>query len=172
MVYGRAFNIDNIIEDLKSFNKDYSTIFFNKEGDIWKICEISVKYGEETKIIVERESRFKGSMEEGLKHLKEFGKDKKVFIDCSATQALSGIYAKQLFVERYEIEDFDKSVTQMNLAFSKKRALIYKKCVLTKSDIENFKFSKTKDDTVKYVTNKDGFVSCLRTALTYYGGII
>lgn len=172
MVYGRAFNIDNIIEDLKSLNRDYSTIFFNKEGDIWKICEISVKYGEETKIIVERESRFKGSMEEGLKHLKEFGKDKKVFIDCSATQALSGIYAKQLFVERYEIEDFDKSVTQMNLAFSKKRALVYKNCVLTKSDIENFKFSKTKDDTVKYVTNKDGFVSCLRTALTYYGGII
>lgn len=172
MVYGRSFNNDNIINNFGEIKNDYSTIFFNKEGDIWKMCEISVKYGEETKIIVERENRFKGSIEDGLKELKKFGNNKKVFIDCSATQALTGIYAKELFVERYEIEDFDKSVTQMNLAFAKKRALVYKTCVLTKSDIENFKFSKTKDDTVKYITDKDGFVSCLRTALIYYGGII
>ena len=75
-------------------------------------------------------------------------------------------------VERYEVEDFDKSVAQTNLAFSMKRILLDDKCVLTKSDIENFKYSKSKDETVKYLTQKDGFVACLRLALQYYGGIV
>ena len=75
-------------------------------------------------------------------------------------------------VERYEIEDFDKSVAQTNLAFSMKRILIDKGCVQIFSDIESFKYSKTKDETAKYVTQKDGFVACLRLALQYYGGIV
>ena len=38
-------------------------------------------------------------------------------------------------------------------------------------DIESFKFNKTKDETAKYITEKDGFVSNLRGALRYYGGL-
>ena len=95
-----------------------------------------------------------------------------MFIDCSATEAMTGMIAKNTSIERYEITDFDMSVTQTNLAFSKKLILIDKWCVLTKSDIENFKFSKSKDETAKYVTEKDGFVACIRTALNYFGGIL
>lgn len=172
MVYGRAFNEANIIKNLDNIKADYSTIFFNKEGDVWKAAEIAVSYGIETKLVLKREIRFKASMEDGLIKLKEFGNGKKVFIDCSATEALQGVYAKQQSVERYEIQDFDKSVAQTNLAFSKKLILLLDSCRLSKADIENFKYSKSKDENVKYVTTKDGFVACLRVALHYYGGIV
>ena len=173
-VYGRAFNDKNILSytQEKDFNTDYSTIFFNKEGDIWKACDIAVKYGSETKLLVKREIRFKASVDEGLKLLKEFAQDKKVFIDCSATDSLAGMYTKDNFVERYTIEDFDKSVSQLNLALSKKKIFLSENCKYTKSDIINFKFSKSKDETAKYLTTKDGFVACIRVAMYYYGDVI
>ena len=173
MVYGRAFNDKNIIDINTIKELNYSTIFFNKEGDIWKACEIAIKYGEQTQIIVKRETRFKASIEDGLKELKIFSPKSSIFIDCSATDAMKGMIKKDTTIERYEIEDFDQSVSQTNLAFSKKSILINKDCVLTKTDIENFKYSKTKDDeNVKYISTKDGFVACIRVALHYYGGII
>ena len=149
-----------------------STIFFNKEGDVWKILDIAVEYGNPTKIIVNRECSFKASVDEGLNKLKEFAPKHTVFIDCSATEALTGMYQKSSSVERYTIDDFDKSVAQTNLAFSKKLILLNSKCKQTKIDIESFKFSKSKDDNVKYITEKDGFVACIRMALHYYGGIV
>lgn len=172
MVYGRSFNDSNVIDISNLNNLDYSTIFFNKEGDIWKALDIAVQYGIETKLIIKREIRFKASMEEGLSKLKEFANNKIVFIDSSATDALKGTYSKGYTVERYIIDDFDQSIAQMNLAFSKKLVLINTSCKLTVSDIYNFKFSKTKDENIKYLTTKDGFVACIRTALKYYGGIV
>lgn len=83
-----------------------------------------------------------------------------------------GMTEKNISVVRYTTEDFDKSVSQINLAFSKKRILIDKKCHLIQNDIEAFKFSKSKDDNVRYLTTKDGFVACLRIALLYFGGIV
>ena len=170
MVYGRSFNDQNIILSKEPCN--YSTIFFNKEGDIWKACEIAVNYGIQTKLIVKREIRFKASIEEGLEKLKEFAIDKNVFIDCSFEDSLRGMHSKGYTVERYNIEDFEQSVAQLNLAFSKKVVLIEKTCRLTFGDISNFKFSKDKDDTVKYNTQKDGFISCIRVSLKYFGGIV
>lgn len=173
MVYGRAFNDQNVIDVSLLKDINYSTIFFNKEGDIWKILDIAIKYGENTSLIIKRELRFKGSVEEGIKILKEFAPKNSLFIDCSYSEGLNGMYQKNITIERYDIEDFDKSVTQTNLAFSKKLILLDKHCNLTKGDIENFKFSKTKDDNnIKYLTEKDGFIACIRTALRYYGGII
>lgn len=173
MVYGRAFDERNIINVSETRPKyDYSTIFFNKEGDVWKALKIAVEYGTETKLVVEKEIRFKASVEDGLAKLKAFGDGKTVFIDCSATEALQGMYAKQQSVERYEVQDYDRSVAQLNLAFSKKRVLLFSDCVLTKSDIENFKYSKSKDENSRYMTTKDGFAACLRVALHYYGGIV
>lgn len=171
-VYGRSFNDSNIVDASILAKGEYTTIFFNKEGDIWKAVEIAVKYGEITTLIVKREIRFKATIEEGLKLLKEFAPTKSVFIDCSATEAITGMYTKHSSIERYEIEDFDKSVAKLNLAFAKKRILLDKLCRLVKVDIENCKFTKSKDDTVKYASKKDGFVACLRVALQYYGGII
>lgn len=172
MVYGRSFNDANVI-DINNYNKSrYSTIFFNKEGDNWKALEIDIKYGETTKLFVRREIKFKASIDDGLSKLKEFAPDKKIFIDCSPTPALEGMYKKTTYVERYTIDDFDKSVAQLNLAFAKNLILIDKNCKLTKGDIENFKFSKSKDENVKYITQKDGFVACMRIALKYFGGII
>ena len=173
MVYGRAFNEQNIVNVSKDKKyHDYSTIFFNKEGDIWKALQIAVEYSSETKLVVEREIRFKASVDEGLEQLKSFANGKTVFIDCSATEALQGMYAKQQSVERYEIDDYDRSVAQLNLALSKKRVLLFSDCVLTKSDIENFKYSKSKDENSRYMTTKDGFCACLRVAMKYYGGIV
>lgn len=169
-VYGRAFNSENIVDEIDP--KLYNTIFFNKEGDCWKVLEIAVNYGEETKLIVNRETTFKASVIEGLSKLKDFAPDKKIFIDCSATDALAGMFQKNSSVERYIIDDFDKSVAQTNLALSKKLILINNICKLTKIDIESFKFNKSKDENVKYITEKDGFVACIRMALQYYGGIV
>ena len=170
MVYGRAFNDNNIVEYDQQFK--YSTIFFNREGDIWKICQIAIEYGSTTRLYVVKEQRLKGSIKEGLTALKEFAPAKSVFIDCSQTEALYGMTDKAVSIEKYEIEDFDKSVSQLNLAFSKKLVLISKSCHLVKNDIESFKFSKSKDENVKYATTKDGFVACLRVALHYFGGIV
>ena len=171
MVYGRSFDENNIVEAL-SRNADYTTVFFNREGDAWKMCEISVEYGVETKLVVRKEYRFRGSIDDGIETLIKFSGGKKVFIDCSSSPSLQGMYSTKVNIEKYNIEDFDKSVTQLNLAFAKKRILIDKNCNLLKADIESFKFAKTKDDTVKYTTTKDGYVACLRTALHYYGGIV
>ena len=176
MVYGRSFDEKNVIPTFgenafKDYRSDVSTVFFNKEGDKWKVLEIAVQYGEETKLTGIKETQFKASIEEGLQKLKDFS-NKSVFIDCSATDALQGMYHKSSFIERYEVEDFDKSVAQLNLAFAKGRVRLFDKCVLTKSDIENFKFSKSKDENVRYATTKDGFVACLRVAMMYYGGIV
>ena len=176
MVYGRAFNESNVFAS--NIRCNTYTTFFNKEGDKWKAVEIGVQYGIETKLYVTREILFKASIDEGLEKLKLFSKadstdtHSRVLVDCSASDSLQGMYTNKAFVERYEIDDYDKSVSQLNLAFAKKRVLIHKSTLLLKSDIENVKFSKSKDDNVKYATLKDGFVACLRVALHYYGGII
>lgn len=172
MVYGRAFDERNVVNTEEIKDATYNTIFFNKEGDMWKALDIAVQYGTETKLIVRKEIRFRASVEEGIARLKEFAPNKSVFIDCSATDAMRGMTAKNTTVERYEADDFDKSVAQANLAFAKKLILIDERCVSTKADIENFKFSKSKDENVRYVTTKDGFVACIRLALKYYGGIV
>lgn len=172
MVYGRAFDERNVVNTEEIKDATYNTIFFNKEGDMWKALDIAVQYGTETKLIVRKEIRFRASVEEGIARLKEFAPNKSVFIDCSATDAMRGMTAKKATVERYEADDFDKSVAQANLAFAKKLILIDERCVSTKADIENFKFSKSKDENVRYVTTKDGFVACIRLALKYYGGIV
>lgn len=170
MVYGRSFNDSNIVNSINTKFSN-STIFFNKEGNVWKVNEIAIKYGSVTTLTVLREHQFKANPEEGLILLKEFAPDKKVFIDCSATEAMYGINKKGIAIEKYDISDFDKSVLQLNLALSKNKILLDKTCRLTKVDIESFKFSKSKDETVKYSTQKDGFVACLRVAMKYYGGI-
>lgn len=172
MVYGRAFDERNVVNTEEIKDATYNTIFFNKEGDMWKALDIAVQYGTQTKLIVKKEIRFRASVEEGIQRLKEFAPNKSVFIDCSATDAMRGMTAKNVTVERYEADDFDKSVAQANLAFAKKLILIDERCVSTKADIENFKFSKSKDENVRYVTTKDGFVACIRLALKYYGGIV
>ena len=169
-VYGRSLKEDNFI--MTAFEQfDYSTVFFNREGDVWKVLDIGVKYGSSTKLLVRSEHRFKADLNDGLTILKKHF-NKSVYIDCSISEGLQGTYLNNVSIEKYNIEDFDKSVTQLNLAFSRGLVLIDPICVLTRSELENFKFSKTKDDTAKYITEKDGFIACLRVALKYYGGIV
>ena len=169
-VYARSFNDDNIVNTVKNIIFNDVTTFFNKEGDTWKALKVAVKYGVESKIYVIDETKFKASSRDGINRLKEFAEGKKVLIDCSSSDGLYGIN-EGITIERYEDEDFDKSVNLLNLNFAKNRILILNNCHLVKGDIENFKFSKSKDENVKYVTEKDGFVACLRIALKYYGGL-
>lgn len=170
MVYGRSLKDDNFINvSYETF--DYSTVFFNREGDIWKVADIGVRYGSPTKLFVRSEHRFKADLNTGLRMLKKHF-DKSIYIDCSQSEGLQGVYLNSVSIEKYNIEDFDKSVSQLNLAFSRGLILIDRMCTLIRSELENFKFAKTKDDTAKYITEKDGFIACLRTALKYYGGIV
>ena len=169
-VYGRAFN-DNNICDKNDYELNYSNIFFNKEGDIFKVLDIAVLYGIETKLIVKKEMRFKAPINDALDTIKKEFK-KSVVIDCSNTDALYGMNDKGITIEKYSDDDFDKSTNQLSLAFSKNLVLLDRECKMCKSEIENFKFNKSKNDNVKYVTEKDGFIACLRMALKYYGGIV
>lgn len=172
-VYGRSFNDDNIFDKSKlNLDNCYGNVFFNKEGDLWKVVKIIINYGEQTKLYVINESKFKADIHNGFKQLKELYPSDNVFIDCSSTDSLYGMNEDGITVERYHIDDFDKSVGELNLAFSKKLILIDKRCFNVKNDIENFKFSKSKDENVKYITEKDGFIACLRIAMKYYGGIV
>ncbi len=170
-VYGRAFNDENIVKHSDLPQKLYVTTFFNKEGDKWKVANIGIDYVTNT-LYALNDTEFKSSIKDGLKKLKEFRPDTKVFIDCSANDAMQGIYTKDVIIERYEITDFEKSVTDLSLAFSKKKVKVSTNAQRTKSDIEMFKFSKSKDESMKYASQKDGFVACIRTAMKYYGGIV
>ena len=171
-VYARAFDAKNVIDYNSDLDSLYGAIFVNKEGDMWKLCNIKIKYGLESKIIVVKETSFRASMEEGIQKCFEFEPSAKVFIDCSPTQELAGKYQDKKTFVGCNIEDFDISVTNANLAFSKKRILICRHCRAVKSDIENFKFAKLKTEEVKYLTDKDGYVACLRSAIKYFGNII
>ena len=57
MVYGKSFNYNNIVDIKEMKNLNYSTIFFNKEGDIWKALEIAVLYGVTTKLVVKMRNK-------------------------------------------------------------------------------------------------------------------
>lgn len=168
MVYGRSFNNDNIIENIP--DKLFKTVFLNKNGDQWKACEIGIQFAERSKIFVTDCIEFKASMAEGIDKLKEWKPNMTVCIDCSQTEALFGLYSNSISFEHYNIDDFDKSVSQLNLAFSRKECFIHKSCVLVKNDIELFKFTRSQHDTnAKYRSLQDGFVACIRMALKYNG---
>ena len=170
-VYGRAFDPKNVIDYLKDYEDLYGGIFVNKEGDVWKLCNIKIKYGLESKLIVLKEESFRASMDEGIQKCFEFDPKAKVFIDCSPGQELAGKFQDKKTFIGCTIDDFDLSVTNTNLAFSKKKILVCRHCRAVKSDIENFKFAKLKTEEVKYLTDKDGFVACIRSAAKYFGNI-
>lgn len=167
-VYGRSFNDLNVVNK-NNLKYDYSTTFFNKEGDTWKALDIGIKYGLKSELIILNETMFKASIEDGLKLLKSFTPDKNVFIDSSLGESLTGIYNKEVIVEKYNCDNFEKSVTDLGYAFAQNKVLIDSHCKLTQADIENFKFDKK--DKSRFVTDKDGFIACIRVAMKYYGGI-
>lgn len=173
-VYARAFNEEINIVDINSINGiEYSTVFFNKEGDNWKALDIAIQYGIQTKLIIKREISFRASAKQGISALCEFAPDKNVFIDASVSDALYGIFQDGISIERYTIPDFDKSVMKLQMAFSTRQVLIDKNCKGTLADLDNFKYDKSKDDNIrKYKTEKDGYIACIRIAMKYYGGII
>lgn len=167
MVYGRAFNEFNLVDYTPS-NGEYSAIFFNKDGDLWKVCEICVRYSENTKLIVSRETMFRASAEEGLKEIAEFAPNQNMIIDASPVSQFYGMYTGGFTIEHYDVDSFETSVNNLNLAFGKKSVLIDHSCKAVRADIESFKYSKDKDETFKFKTEQDGFVACLRIAMKYY----
>ena len=169
-VYGRSFNELNMYKDNSKVSNLYNTTFFNKEGDVWKALDIAIEYGETSKLYIKREIQFKASITDAILKLKEFSPDKNVFIDSSPTEALYGMFQNGVSIEKYSPFDFDKSVADLNLAFSKRQILIHEDCKLLQADIENFKFDKSTDENVlKYKTQKDGFVACIRAAMKFFG---
>lgn len=169
-VYGRSFNDKNVI-NYRDISGLYSANFVNKDGDTWWVNKISIEYAAESRLIVSKELKFKANIDDAIKKLKEFD-NSNMFIDCSIDGELTGFYSNDVYFERYAIEDFDQSIIDLNLAFSRKVILLFKNCRMTKGDIETFKFAKTKTDESKYLTDKDGFVANIRVAMKYFGGII
>ena len=167
-VYGKSFNEYNIV-DKSSVDYDYSTTFFNKIGDEWKVLDIGIKYDLSSQIVVLKETTFVASIENGLKLLKEFTPEKNVFIDCSDNSGLQGIYREEIIIEPYEAEDLELGVGKLNVALGNKKVLFDSHCKQTQSDLENFKYNKK--DTTKFRSTNDGFIKCVRTAMKYYGGI-
>lgn len=164
-VYGRTFNEYNI-EDLSKKEFKYTNTLFNKEGDTWKVIQVGIEYGEFSKIYVIKEDLFKANIPDGVIRLKKFSPNDNVFLDCS-DEEIYGMY-NEIAIEHCDIDDFAKSVAQLNVAFAKRRVIIDDRCKLLKADIDNFKYDKTKDnDNVRFKTEKDGFVKCLRVALDY-----
>lgn len=167
-VYTRSFNNYNIFS-VEPENL-YKTTFLNREGDLWKALTVGIDYSNNS-LYCSNEKVYKGNSKEVLDKLKaEYQTN--VFIDVSYSDVMQGIYTENVYLERYEITNFEKSVQDLELAFSKKLIKVKDDCHLTKSDIEMFKFSKSKTNDVKYQTEKDGFVACIRGAMKYYGGII
>lgn len=172
-VYGTAFNAENIYSKATIQEPNYSFGFFNKEGDNWKVLEIGIQYGVITKLFVKKETNFKATVQDGIVKLKEFLPNKNVFIDCSTSEALYGVFQNGVSIERYEVSDFDKSVQDLKMAFADRKVLVEENCKLLRGDIDNFKIKKTKDtNDVQYRTQKDGYVACLRIAMHFYGGIV
>lgn len=171
-VYGRSFNDDNIVSRDDKYKKDYQVTFFNREGDVWKALTVAIQYGDPTTITAIEEHEFKAGAEEGIKKLREFRPRDMLFVDCSYTDAMGGTFIQDISIERYDSDDFDKQVLDLSLGFSKKRVRITNECVLTKNDIEMFKYAASTSEQAKYRTTRDGFVACLRIAMRYFGGII
>lgn len=171
-VYGRSFTQQNIVSYNSKYDNLYYGNFVNKDGDIWKVNQIKIEYGSISKIIVTKELKFRASIEDAIDILSDFDKNNPVFIDTSDNGELVSIFSSKVVFDRYSIDDFEKSVVDLNLAFSRKLVLLNKDCRATKGDIESFKFVKTKDEEAKYVTDKDGFVANIRSSLRYFGGIV
>ena len=172
LVYGRSFNDKNIINTYER-NLTYTNIFFNREGDYWKVLEIAVDYCVDvTKLIVLRETSFKASIQDGILKMKEFAPKKTVFIESNSIESLYGLYSEKVSIENYAPTDFEKSVASLQLGLGKKQILIMKDCKNLQVDLDTFKYDKSKDENVlKFKTQKDGFIACLRTAVNFYGGI-
>lgn len=166
-VYGRSFNDMNVYKETPAY--DNSTTFFVREGDNWKVLDIAIKYDLMSKLIVLKEETFKADIKLGLKYLKEFSPDKNVFIDASPSEALVGIYDNDIVVEHYSVEDFERSVAELNKLFGTKQILISNRCKLTQAEIDNFKYDKREKG--RFKTTKDGFLGAIRVAMKYYGGL-
>lgn len=166
-VYGRSLTDTNIVSG-DAGSVDYSTVFFNREGDSWKVLEVGVKYGLTTSLVALRETAYTAGYDTGLAQMKAFSPEHNVFIDCSA-DPVGLVYKDDFVVERYSNLDFEASVNDLNLGLANKRVFLDSHCRLTKGDLENFKYDKRVPG--KFKTDRDGFVACLRMAMSYYGGI-
>lgn len=166
-VYARSFNNDNIISYIPSnINQTY---FINKEGNYFKINKIGIDYHTNTLYVVD-ELEVKDSIENTLNDLKANNPKLKYIIDTSDIPLI--IHNKDIMIDRYSLPDFHKSTMSTEVLFSRNRVLINKECKRTIADIENFKWLTNKDEEVKYITEKDGFIKNIRTAIKYYGVLI
>jgi len=169
-VYGRSFNDENI-----TFERDVSnltkTVFFVKEGDIWKLAKSCIDYSTNTIYIIEDDT-FRCSVEEGLNKLKEFSKGSMVY-DCSFDEGIYHYYDESLVIDRYSSiqDDLEDQVSRLSLQFAKKRIKLFSGCNLIRGEIDMFKYDKNyaEKGEMKFLSRKDGFISCIRGMLKVYG---
>lgn len=169
-VYGRSFNDENIVfeRDVSNLTK---TVFFVKEGDIWKLAKSCIDYSTNTIYIIENQT-FKAGVEEGLNKLRSFSKGCMVY-DCSFDEGIYHYYDESLVIDRYSsIQDnLEEQVSKLSLQFAKKRIKLFSRCDLIRSEIEMFKYDKNyaEKGEMKFLSQKDGFISCIRGMLKVYG---
>lgn len=172
-VYARDFSPDeSVFSATEAQKKLQSDVFVNRSGDLWKCSLIAIEYAEQSKLYVMSELQYKGSMDDALRKIKEWS-GRSFFIDTSITDSLSGTYTDGIAFEHYGVPDFDVSVANLKLAFSKRRVFVERGCSLTRNDIETFKYGASKDEQIRtFRTVRDGFVGNIRVAMRYYGGIV
>lgn len=164
-VYLRSFNNENIIDVLPS-QPLTSAFFINKEANNFKVSKINIDYA--TNILyVSEELELNDNLIDVIAKLKSLWPKNNYFIDTSDIPI--NLINKQVYFERYLINDFHASTTNLDILFSKKTVKVLTTCKRTIADIENFKWLINKDNEVKYITEKDGFIKNIRTAVKYFG---
>ena len=98
--------------------------------------------------------------------------NKKINILIDTSEIPINVYDNQIMIEKYNQSDFNSSVEITKMIFSRKNILIDRNCRRTISDIESFKYLNNKNETIKYITENDGFIRNIRIAIKYYGMII
>lgn len=170
-VYGQSFNENNVIDtkEYLSLNSLNYTYFINKEKSYIKINKIAFDYSKNKMFIVD-EWEYKDSIDTVLSLLKQ--KDEKINILIDTSEIPINVYDNQIMIEKYNQSDFNSSVEITKMIFSRKNILIDRNCRRTISDIESFKYLNNKNETIKYITENDGFIRNIRIAIKYYGMII
>lgn len=170
-VYLNVFNDENIIKEnelltIRTNETLNYTYFINREKSYTKVSKITFDYTKDKMYIID-EKEYRQDINDVINNMKK--ENINLLIDTSE-QPLS-IYDRDIIIEQYQVSDFNDSVELTKRMFNKKSILINNLCKRTIGDIESFKYLNKVNEDIKYITENDGFVRNIRSAIKYYGMI-
>lgn len=163
-VYGKSFNFENIIKNAPE-NISWN-LFMNKDGNYIKVSKIGMDYSTNSLIILD-ELSIKDNVKNAVEDISLKFSNTSYIIDGSHIPL--NFYDKNLMIDRIVVDDFHISTQNLEILFARKEVKILNKCKGTISDVENFKWLVNRDEEVKYVSENDGYVKNIRTAIKFFG---